>query len=969
MADEIKKYTDQILNATYGEEVRAAIFNALQELYNFVKDPDANIDVKIDNIEEKLSYAVTTRVADITQIVSTPEDKKDYNLYTTPGNYFNGAAASVSNTLHTPPGLTVAHRLHVIETTNPNRLLQIITSNTRGTRIYKRYGTYSNGEWSWYDWYQVADSYNIYELLNADSEAADNFVFSTIKNNEAETRRATSINTDAYYVLPESDFKRGRININTGEHTGSYGLHRISTPDIHTAETDIMIKPEPGYVLFYYLFDTNGVYDAWSEESDARAPMHGITLRKGQKYKISISVDTSIPGNQGNAEVSERYDKAHFFNPVQRACDRNDEKDLFFVLPASDFENGKINWTNGDSGSAGQIARGYSRWRISTPDIHTAKTDIMLRPEPGYVLFYYLFNDNGVLQEIYDEDDVKVVGDNDGSAYITLQKGQHYKISIALNNSRVVQNVNKLHDKVHFLDPVQQILDGSEDSSEDGGAKVDFGIIPKGLFYPGLDENYDAFPFKASEATPIVATAEAHADFEDYTTIGCFSVSDEASLYIDNGPSGFSGTPYYLCVMPNDDGSTIILRQYIVTTDFAKPQRMREKDSEDGWSVWKSGKAVMSMMYDTTPEQVYSRFHALSVANSDYMKEYVYTDAGEGNVGTWALGSPSDVMTTAYAYVLYPQQPQMSWTSTIFSRRIPTIFITSGLHGFEKASVFSLYYLFKHIIDNTIEHPVLRYLRRHCRIVCMPCVNPWGFLHKQYLNGPIGTDGTPRSSWGVNLNRNWDNANWIVFDPTDDRFKHNVGDPPVSVPDYNQYTGENPFSEWETRAARDLFNLYTEDMVFAIDYHTQGRTWTNIQQKYVNMNSIIFTPVGTKKASDLHDAGSHHISDVTSQFITQYNLNFDPSSPEWSTPFCGSMSRGNSHTVNSAKDWFDYNSILGSTFETFPSFKWTENTSQKSGQGYSSDVIRASEELVSNFIITVLNYISQEYRSYQKPSP
>lgn len=47
MADAIRQYTDQILKATYGEEVRMAIANAIIECYQLVADPNNNIEVTL----------------------------------------------------------------------------------------------------------------------------------------------------------------------------------------------------------------------------------------------------------------------------------------------------------------------------------------------------------------------------------------------------------------------------------------------------------------------------------------------------------------------------------------------------------------------------------------------------------------------------------------------------------------------------------------------------------------------------------------------------------------------------------------------------------------------------------------------------------------------------------------------------------------------------------------------------------
>ena len=128
------------------------------------------------------------------------------------------------------------------------------------------------------------------------------------------------------------------------------------------------------------------------------------------------------------------------------------------------------------------------------------------------------------------------------------------------------------------------------------------------------------------------------------------------------------------------------------------------------------------------------------------------------------------------------------------------ILLSSGMHSFELAASFGLAHFFKHLLDESIQHPVVRYVRDHVAINVIPMINPWGFNQL-----PEKTYGNAN---GVNLNRNFDsNGVWATFP---------VVDP--SVDEFN-YKGTAPFSEPETRMLRDWV-VENNTASFWIDCHT-----------------------------------------------------------------------------------------------------------------------------------------------------
>jgi len=305
--------------------------------------------------------------------------------------------------------------------------------------------------------------------------------------------------------------------------------------------------------------------------------------------------------------------------------------------------------------------------------------------------------------------------------------------------------------------------------------------------------------------------------------------------------------------------------------------------------------------YNTNTSEVYAAFDALVADHGEYITK---SD----------LGLCSDGVQHIYMYDFNPNQIA---AGTIYEG-IPALFLLCGQHGYEKVSVFSAYYLFKHMIDNTLDNPILSYLRNHFRIICIPVANPYGFNQKQYKNYN-----------GVNLNRNWDTEGWGEGEGEQD-------------PSTKDYAGTAPFSEPETRAARDAFLEYKNAICMAIDYHTNGSV--NPVPGMGSINAILFpdkmTPIwlGYKKGI------RYHIKDITSHFAKQFNLDLKDNE------FCGSTIISAFHGGMAGR-WFSDQGKLSCIFETFPCFP-----GQTSASAYSADVIRASEELISNYIITQLNY-------------
>ena len=126
-----------------------------------------------------------------------------------------------------------------------------------------------------------------------------------------------------------------------------------------------------------------------------------------------------------------------------------------------------------------------------------------------------------------------------------------------------------------------------------------------------------------------------------------------------------------------------------------------------------------------------------------------------------------------YEYVLEPKNV------------VGSVFINSGIHGYEKGSGYACLELIKLLL--TSERPQLKFIRNNVRVVIIPFANPWGYVHH-----------TRENSRGIDCNRNYD-------------FKFSTSG-----------LGTSAFSENETQCVRKVLNKYQNTLKFVIDSHHFG---------------------------------------------------------------------------------------------------------------------------------------------------
>ena len=299
--------------------------------------------------------------------------------------------------------------------------------------------------------------------------------------------------------------------------------------------------------------------------------------------------------------------------------------------------------------------------------------------------------------------------------------------------------------------------------------------------------------------------------------------------------------------------------------------------------------------YTTMSSEIYTLFDALATANPYYITK---TDLG--------ASSNNDHL---YSYDFCPKYREET------KKPMPKIIIISGQHGFEKSSVYGLYYLMRDICSNWKQDGILEYLRNHVQLIVIPVVNRYGFDNIVYKNAN-----------GVNLNRNYDTPEFVV------------GDNPTA----SSYGGAVPFDQPETQIVRDLV-LANKDALALLDWHNTGggkvAEYTDINWLSItNFDKDLFLAKGI-------DAGAYHISNITAHMPDDYNLPVGSS-------MCGYMTI-NVNELPTAGRWARCNDMLGMTFET-------PNGFPNEASAFSQDEQKANSELMGNWLASLLSIYAQE---------
>ena len=279
------------------------------------------------------------------------------------------------------------------------------------------------------------------------------------------------------------------------------------------------------------------------------------------------------------------------------------------------------------------------------------------------------------------------------------------------------------------------------------------------------------------------------------------------------------------------------------------------------------------------------------------------------------LGLCSDGTQHIYEYDLIPTQCDLSVEGISYiPKTMPKILITSAQHGFEKGSVYGLYYLINDIVTNWSNDPILDYLRNHVQIKIIPICNPYGFDENSYYNYN-----------GVNLNRSYDTPG---FDGT-------------ATQGTSSYGGTTPENEAETKAICH-FVRDNIDATFLLDFHTNGQ-WAVTDQDKINW--LDFAPIADPLFEKFKYVAQTHIETLSMHFSDDYNLT--------ENSMVGHVTSGDSgYTADfpSVDCWALIQGLCGHTIEGFCGFP--------AGSLFTEDVCKANAEIIGNWIISVINYLN-----------
>ena len=203
-------------------------------------------------------------------------------------------------------------------------------------------------------------------------------------------------------------------------------------------------------------------------------------------------------------------------------------------------------------------------------------------------------------------------------------------------------------------------------------------------------------------------------------------------------------------------------------TKFTEYEIWEPEVASDEWKTDSSGKKL-----DISSDQFLARFYDNFVGSSNY-GTVTKTSLGKDESGTYDL----------YEYDFKPKN---------YTR---TILLSSGMHTYELSAHFGCAHFINHIMDTSLNHEGLKYIRENVRIKIIPIINPWGWNQSPKVYHNVN---------GVNPNRNFDCKYWA----TNEIGKGN---------EWN-YKGTSPFSEAETRILRDWV-LANKDAQYWIDCHT-----------------------------------------------------------------------------------------------------------------------------------------------------
>lgn len=224
----------------------------------------------------------------------------------------------------------------------------------------------------------------------------------------------------------------------------------------------------------------------------------------------------------------------------------------------------------------------------------------------------------------------------------------------------------------------------------------------------------------------------------------------------------------------------------------------------------------------------------------------------------------------------------------------PTILLVTGLHGSEKSPPWSTVQFFKQLLNDWQENDTLSSIKNNVQFKVIPVLNPGGY-----------NDNTRRNRRGVDLNRNflyrWDESTASSEDK-----------------------GEYPYSELETKIARDWIAENRGNKTIYIDFHN---TFERFGSSYISTPN---SKLGRAYSSMMHRLSAH--------WDYRYKNEVSENTYGWIENNQNPMSFTEAYHING----IDLSAML-------------EIAMDYDGVYYTKEVIERSVEILANYIQVVLN--------------
>lgn len=288
---------------------------------------------------------------------------------------------------------------------------------------------------------------------------------------------------------------------------------------------------------------------------------------------------------------------------------------------------------------------------------------------------------------------------------------------------------------------------------------------------------------------------------------------------------------------------------------------------------------------------------------SEYLEAFKMLIDQDVNATATSLGSDSSGK-DMFAYTIKPASILYEKLRKKPNAR-PKILIVSGQHGFEKGSVYGLYYFVKDLIENYNKNDSLAYIRGNIELSIIPIANRYGFDNNLYQNAN-----------NVNLNRNYEDG-FVA----------------------GEKNGRTALDQPETKLINDWIKN-NNNALFLIDFHTNGK---QILTDWKNVNWLSIPYMETPYSDIIYDVCTRQISDNTVRFKKEFNLTL-----------------GKDVSLGRVDEWKNQpcldaqavlNNMVGITCEGFPAFVGAESI-------FDSNSMKANSEIIGNIILNLLRGFS-----------